>query len=136
MGVTSLLDSADPGHTVRHPIGGDLAAHRQQVREFLAPLDLGGQASEDFVLAVDEAIVNVLEHAGGRGTLILTRGGGEVSAQVCDRSGRLIPDDAGLEPPSPGAPRGYGLYLIRQFCDDVRITRLVDGTCVQMTLRL
>src|SRR5690606_4066288 len=76
---------------------------------YLAALGFDHRRRVDFVLAVNEALGNVLDHTDGPGTLTLRCDGEHVVAEISDTAGLLTDPDAGTSPPPPGAPRGYGL---------------------------
>ncbi|WP_338055743.1 ATP-binding protein [Streptosporangium subroseum] len=48
---------------------------------------------EDLLLAANEAAVNVLEHGGGSGTLTVWHDETELTFDVVDTTGRLVPQD-------------------------------------------
>src|SRR5690606_9861031 len=102
------------GAFLRHPITEDLSFLRRQVDDYRAALGFGHRRRVDFVLAVNEALGNVLDHTDGPGTLTLRCDGEHVVAEISDTAGLLTDPDAGTSPPPPGAPRGYGLWLMRE----------------------
>nr|PZN37167.1 MAG: hypothetical protein DIU60_25265 [Actinomycetota bacterium] len=123
------------GAFLRHPITEDLSFLRRQVDDYLAALGFDHRRRVDFVLAVNEALGNVLDHTDGPGTLTLRCDGEHVVAEISDTAGLLTDPDAGTSPPPPGAPRGYGLWLMRELCDAVEIAAGGHGSVVRLRMR-
>lgn len=119
----------------RYPVTDDLTFLRQRVREYLTALGFGERRCSDFVLAVSEALGNVLEHARTPGTLTLSHDAGHVTAEISDSAGLLTDPDAGVSRPPPDAHRGYGLWLMRELCDSVQISADEHGSVVRLRMR-
>ncbi|QYC38190.1 Serine-protein kinase RsbW [Nonomuraea coxensis DSM 45129] len=102
------------------PIDADLAGIRQAVRRFAEEAGLAGERLQNLVLAVNEAVTNVLDHGAGTGSVHLSRAGQGVRVQIVDPAGRLRPADLDRSPPWPPT-HGMGLWVIRQVCDEVRL---------------
>jgi anti-sigma regulatory factor (Ser/Thr protein kinase) len=132
----TVLDPPERGTIVRYPISEDLAFLRGRVHDYLASLGFDERRRMDFVLAVNEAMGNVLDHANASGTLALHHDTKQVVAEVVDTAGLLTDPDAGKTTPPPGARRGYGLWLIRQLCDDVQILHSEGLSCVRLQMTL
>ncbi|MFC6087555.1 ATP-binding protein [Sphaerisporangium aureirubrum] len=112
------------------PITDDLSALRSWIRDYAAEAGMGGVRLQDLVLAVNEAAANVLDHAGGNGHVRVWRDGRSVTVEVRDFAGRLVPAHADAGDPGLNRLRGRGLWLMRQLCDEVRITRRPGGSSV------
>ena len=106
-------------------------AARHQVRRLLA--DAGWDGDVDAVaLAVHEAMVNALRHAGGVTAATAAVDGGTVVVEVRDRGeGFVVPATA--EMPDPAAESGRGLFLIRRLTSAASVTR--SGDEVSLVLR-
>ncbi|MEU6726059.1 ATP-binding protein [Nonomuraea wenchangensis] len=102
------------------PIDADLARIRQAVRGFAQEAGLAGERLQNLVLAVNEAVTNVLDHGAGTGSVHLWRADHGVRVQIVDPAGRLRPADLDRSPPWPPT-HGMGLWVIRQVCDEVRL---------------
>ncbi|GAA1725473.1 ATP-binding protein [Nonomuraea bangladeshensis] len=102
------------------PIDADLAGTRQAVRGFAQEAGLAGERLQNLVLAVNEAVTNVLDHGAGTGSVHLSRADHGVRVQIVDPAGRLRPADLDRSPPWPPT-HGMGLWVIRQVCDEVRL---------------
>jgi anti-sigma regulatory factor (Ser/Thr protein kinase) len=133
-GVT-VLEPPERGALLRYPINEDLAFLRRQVHDYVTALGLGERQRMDFVLAVNEALGNVLDHANAAGTLTLGHDAEHVTAEISDTAGLLTDANAGRTPPPPGANRGYGLWLMRQLCDSVEISADANGSLVRLRMR-
>ena len=130
-----MLEPPGPGAFPRYPITEDLAFLRRQVHEYLVSLGFGERQRIDFVLAVNEALGNVLEHADGTGTLTLRHDADHAIAEISDTAGLLTDPDAGSSRPPPDAYRGYGLWLMRELCDSVEISADERGSVVRLRMR-
>jgi serine/threonine-protein kinase RsbW len=106
-----------------------LAPLRLELRRWLAPLEITGEAQEDMILAVNEAAANSVEHAYPEGTeddtveLIFWTEPDAVCIQIIDH---------GLwqTPPTESLERGRGIPIMRRLMDSVLIHHGPDGTSV------
>jgi anti-sigma regulatory factor (Ser/Thr protein kinase) len=112
------------------PITDDLSALRAWIRGYATAGGLDGVRLQDLVLAVNEAAANVLDHAGGDGYVRAWRDDRFVTVEIRDFAGRLVPAHADAGDPGLSRLRGRGLWLMRQLCDEVRITRHPGGSSV------
>ncbi|MDA0638445.1 ATP-binding protein [Nonomuraea sp. MCN248] len=122
---------------LRCPITADLALLREHVRAFAAASGLSGARLDDLVIAVNEAADNVLEHGGGAGTLNARADDQGIWIDVENSSGSLTAGHLyrhGADPP-PAASRGYGLWIIRRLCDEVRVEQAGDRSLLRMNIR-
>ena len=103
---------------------------RRIIRSWVREIGLDEDRAEDLVLAADEAISNVVDHAypDAPGTLRLRAGprgcGNGVVVAVTDDGDWRVPGD-------PGS-RGRGLLLIRNLADRTHISHGPTGTTVRM----
>ena len=101
----------------------DLPRVRIEVDTCAAWAGLGEPRRGEFVVAVDAVATNAVEHAGGRGQLLLRHLGNELECQVTDSgpgfSADVIPE---LLPGLEGATTGRGLWLARLVTDRLTIT--------------
>jgi serine/threonine-protein kinase RsbW len=120
----------------------NLAAIRDFVRESAAVLDVAPAIISDLLLAVDEAATNVIIHGyrGQPGTIEI-----EVKREAMDAVARVRDDAPPFDPtgvPAPDLarpleerpPGGLGIYLIRQYMDEV-IYRLMPQGGNELTLK-
>ena len=97
---------------------------------------LDEQRQQSLVLAVNEAAINAIEHAGGRGHLVVIQDDqGLLIAQVSDH-GPGLPPGLELVSPEPAAARGRGLWLMRKSCDRVELRGGPSGTTVRLEMDL
>ena len=115
----------------------DVTKLRRAVAEQAVGCGLSGARLADFVLAVHESVVNVVEHAGGHGRLTLWRVDGVIRAVTADH-GEGIPEPylKGAVRPADHDRNGRGIYLIRRLCDGADFRSGPDGTRVRLTMRL
>lgn len=113
----------------------NLAEIRRFVREAATTLDVEPAVINDVVLAVDEAVANIIVHGykGQAGIIEI-----EISRQAETLAIHLRDDTAPFDPtqvPPPDlnvpleerAPGGLGIYLIRQIMDEVVYRPLPQG---------
>jgi anti-sigma regulatory factor (Ser/Thr protein kinase) len=96
---------------------------------------LDAEHAEDFVLAVNEAAGNAVEHGYGTGLLQLWSTPSMLICEVHD-SGQLRDPLPGLAPPHPAEVRGRGLWIARQLCDLLHVWVDEDGTHVRLQVEL
>jgi anti-sigma regulatory factor (Ser/Thr protein kinase) len=106
-----------------------LAPIRLELRRWLAPLEMTGEAQEDMILAAIEAATNSVEHAYPEATgddtveLIFWTEPDAVYIQIIDH---------GLwqTPPTEPLERGRGIPIMRRLMDSVLLHHGPDGTSV------
>ncbi|PRX43378.1 anti-sigma regulatory factor (Ser/Thr protein kinase) [Nonomuraea fuscirosea] len=117
--------------------GARLQATRHAVSGRARGQGLAGERLEDFLAAVNEGVVNAVQHGGGRGRLRMWRADGALLCEVRD-TGPGIPDvvlDTESLPPC-AAPGGRGIWLMRRLSDEVRFSTGPGGTVVRLSMRL
>ncbi|MFI9593979.1 ATP-binding protein [Nonomuraea sp. NPDC052265] len=119
---------------LRCPISADLAFIRDLVRVHGHHGGLSGERLEDLVLAVNEAVTNVLDHGGSAGLVTATRDAIGVCVEILDTAGRLTPDHLDAAGVDPTASHGFGLWVIRQLCDSVAVERTVVGSRLRLRM--
>lgn len=102
---------------------------------------LSGEALVDLEIAVGEALANVVEHGGGLTfTVTCDRHSDRVTVEITDRGIGFQPSPEHEERPDVGAPRGYGIFLMRHLLDGVeylddgarlRLTKMIPPACSQ-----
>ncbi|WP_051759838.1 ATP-binding protein [Herbidospora cretacea] len=121
----------------RWPISDDFSTLREHVKRAARLAGLSGERLEDLALAVHEAVVNVIEHGGGRGELTMWHDGAHLVIEVSDEKGELTAAHVRAEPPPPPSKGGgRGLWLIHQICDEVVISRGAGRSTVSMRTRV
>ncbi len=112
---------------LRHAVAGELATTH-------GPRDV----LEDFTLAVDEMTSNAVRHGGPPVDLFLWSSAEKVVCRITDR-GRGIDDPFAGYGPAHGedlSRGGMGLWLARQLCDHVDVTRTDSSTSVRLIAHL
>lgn len=112
--------------------GPDLAEVRQRVTASAQRVGLDADRAAEFTIAVNEAMINAIQHAGGSADVTITTTGRTITVEIRDRGPGL---SSGIErelPPSD-QPGGRGLWLIRQLCDQVTVHTSPVGTLIRMT---
>ncbi|WP_203975794.1 ATP-binding protein [Planotetraspora silvatica] len=118
------------------PITADLALLREQLHQHAADAGLTGERIDDLVISVNEAAINVLEHGGGSGSVSAWNDGTHLVVEVADTAGLLTPQDLRHQRPSPGATRGFGLWVMSQLCDEVAVDQESGRSRLQLRMRL
>jgi serine phosphatase RsbU (regulator of sigma subunit)/anti-sigma regulatory factor (Ser/Thr protein kinase) len=112
-------------------VPGSLSSLRSVMRVWLTDNGADPHATNDLLLAVGEACMNVIEHAYGAGggsmQIHITIEGDEVVACVRDR---------GQWRPARGTDRGRGIGLMEGAADAVHVEHTHEGTTVTVRRRL
>lgn len=108
---------------------------RHAVAEHALRAGLDAERTADLCLAVHELAVNTLMHTRAPGILTFWTDEDGVACEVQD-SGWIRDPLAGRHPVGPADGHGYGLYLVHQVCDLVRVRTGPDGTTVRVSMRL
>ena len=121
-------------------------SHLLAVRDFISRMarhgGLGPDEVHKIVLAIDEAVTNIIEHGynkGERGTIDLEADWDKDRFQVVIRDSARVFNPEAIPPPDmeehvkAGRKKGLGLFLMRQIMDEVRY-RYKDGVQNELTL--
>jgi serine/threonine-protein kinase RsbW len=114
---------------------GSLSAARRAVQGSFPLDELSEKRAQGFVAAINEGMINAIQHGGGRGNVRLIRTDGRLIAVVEDirqSSPFVLP----RELPSPTAEGGRGLWIIARCCDAARVESGRTGLRVVMELAL
>jgi anti-sigma regulatory factor (Ser/Thr protein kinase) len=86
---------------------------------------------------VDAVASNAVEHAGGRGLLVLHRQGLQLECRISDDGPGFSEEALPARPPGGGrAACGRGLWLTRRMTDRLTISRKLRGTVVTLGMPL
>lgn len=129
-----------------HLVVGNDTKHLMVVRDFVTRLirqsRLAREDENKVVLAVDEAVSNIIEHGyeeGAEGSIELEVEADDSQFKVVIRdTGRLfnpesIPDPNLKDHVQKGQKKGLGIFLMRQIMDEVRY-KFKDGVKNELTL--
>ncbi|WP_202637703.1 ATP-binding protein [Bailinhaonella thermotolerans] len=122
---------------LRRPLTKDpavLRRLRRDVRQYAARAGLAGLPLRNLLFAVNEAVTNVVLHGGARGVLVVRADADAVHVEVIDDSGALSHRHL-TRAPDPGHGPGWGLWLIRQVCDEVRLDHPGGHTRLRLLLQ-
>ncbi|GAA4917306.1 anti-sigma regulatory factor (Ser/Thr protein kinase) [Nonomuraea thailandensis] len=120
---------------LRCPITADLGLIRDLVRLHGRHSGLPDRRLEDLVLAVNEAVTNVLDHGGKSGIVTARAAGGQVVVDVLDFAGLLTHDHLAAARLDRTASHGYGLWLIQHLCDEVVLELVERGSLLSLCVR-
>jgi anti-sigma regulatory factor (Ser/Thr protein kinase) len=109
----------------------DLYSLRAAVAAHAVHLGAHPERVRHLVIIASELASNAVRHGGGRGRLRLWTADGTLRCEVTDEGPGLVdPDRAGRTSPSPLAPGGRGLWVVRQLSDTLTIDSSAGGTTV------
>ncbi|RGA06569.1 ATP-binding protein [Microbispora triticiradicis] len=123
-------------HHQQWPITDDLATLRDDIQRFALAAGLTGARLDDLVIAANEAAINVLEHGGGVGTLVMSSDGAVLAVEVADELGTLRPGAVPGQRPSGRSVRGFGLWLMGELCDSVTIEQVPGRSTIRLSMNL
>jgi anti-anti-sigma factor len=108
-----------------------VATLRRTVGQWATLSGVGDAEAYDLVLAVGEAVTNVVEHA-------YTSVGGQVEVEASIRQGlaRVVIHDRGRWRPSRSDEGGRGLLLMRELMDEVDVVTGPEGTEIRLSQRV
>ncbi len=114
---------------------------RSVVQDYCAALDIADTQTQSIVVAVDEALSNVMKHAyGGDCTqfvsLSCSTRDNELEFEIRDKGSAFNPLDHEVPPPDELRYGGRGLYLIRAIMDQIEYRRDGDSNCVRLSKKL
>lgn len=125
----------------RQPTGVTLErvtlSHLAQIRNVVT--NLAGRAGIDderaahFVIAVNEVVINAIQHGGGAASVTATVVGRKLVVDVRDRGPGLASAPAIARPPDPDSVHGRGLWLAGQLSDNLEVVDSAAGTHVRLT---
>lgn len=121
---------------VSHPRWLRLA--RSVVKDFCAALGIADQQAQSIVVAVDEALSNVMKHAydGDRSkfvSLSCSAAGNELAFEIRDQGAPFNPLDHKAPPPNELRPGGRGVYLIQTIMDRIEYRREGDSNYIRLS---
>jgi anti-sigma regulatory factor (Ser/Thr protein kinase) len=113
-----------------------LPAVRGQVRAAGAHQGLSGNGLYDFVLAVYEALTNVLRHGGGRGQLLLWQHADDLWCEVTDYGPGISGGNLPTRQLATSQLDQRGLWIIRRVCTSCKVTTDATGTRLLLGYRI
>ncbi|MDP4504092.1 ATP-binding protein [Nonomuraea turcica] len=120
---------------LRCPVSDDLGFIRDLVRVSGRHAGLTGERLDHLVLAVNEAVTNVLDHGGAVG-LVTARGTHEgITVEILDIAGRLSAGHLATARIDPTGAHGFGLWVIQHLCDGVGLEQTGLGSLLSLHLR-
>ncbi|MEV7013631.1 ATP-binding protein [Streptosporangium sp. NPDC051022] len=122
-------------HGQHWPIDDDLSGLRDRLLHHATLAGMRGARLDDLLIAVNEAVINVLEHGDGQGTVSFWHDDDGVTVEISDTAGRLAPLDVPPQRPAD-AVRGFGLWLMSRLCDEFSIHQGSGGSLVRLRMRL
>jgi serine/threonine-protein kinase RsbW len=128
--VRSEHDNEPRSFRVTAPDVGDM---RRRVRAAARDAGLDSDDADRFTVAVNEAVINALQHGGGVAEVAIRSDSG-VLVTVADRGPGFAFEQPTPLPP-PDQEHGRGLWLVHALCDDVTIDGGPYGTRVRLRAR-
>jgi anti-sigma regulatory factor (Ser/Thr protein kinase) len=128
-----LPEPGPDAHTVRFT-ARELKRLRQTVGDYARAAGMDRNLITSLVLSVSEIAANSVEHGAGFGTITMWVRGRELICEIADPGGALDDPLPGYIPPEPESPRGYGLWISRQLCDQLELR--TEGGVLRVRLHL
>jgi serine/threonine-protein kinase RsbW len=117
--------------------GSRVTELRHAVAASLRTAGLTGEPLEDFVLAINELLTNVVRHGGGAGWLRLWRDRQDIVCEVSDHGPGLGPAHIGSRHrPGRGTVGGWGLWLAGRLSDRMDVQTGPAGTTIRLATAL
>lgn len=113
------------------PLSPHPGSARHQLRGLLVSSGWEGDV-DAVVLAVHEAMMNAMHHAGGATSATAALDGDRLVVEVRDCGPGFGFDGHAGAQPDPMAERGRGLWLISRIADNYEVERTSDGTCLRL----
>jgi anti-sigma regulatory factor (Ser/Thr protein kinase) len=127
---------AEPALTVHFDLAG-LYKLRSSVAAHAGELGLRGDRLSNLLVVATELATNAVRHGGGAGVLRLWSTDGTLYCQVVDEGpGMPDPHAAGTEQTPIARDGGRGLWLVRQFSDDIEIINHHPGLTFTVSFAL
>jgi anti-sigma regulatory factor (Ser/Thr protein kinase) len=114
----------------------DLQALRAEVSAYANGLGASQDQIDALLIVAVELATNALRHGGGSGRFQLWQHHGAVLCRVSDHGPGMTDPTAGLAAPDPYATDGRGLWMCRQFAQNLDIRTAETGTTITATLDL
>lgn len=112
----------------------DLQALRAEVSAYASGLGASQEQVDALLIVAVELATNALRHGGGTGRFQLWQHNGAVLCQVSDHGPGMADLTAGTAAPDPFASDGRGLWMCRQFAQNLVIRTAATGTTVTATM--
>ena len=107
----------------------DLGEVRSVVDRAARAAGVSADAAHALVISVSELAANAIRYAGGKGRLTVMETAEDVRVEVSD-DGPGLPAGLPEGPPPVDATGGRGLWIVRQLCRDVHVSRSDRGVTV------
>lgn len=120
------------GATLHGVTAPGVAAVRHRVTDAALGVGLAPERAEQFTIAVNEVMINAIQHGGGSADVTVETSPGAVVVTVRDHGGG-IPGDISPRLPSPQTLGGRGLWLVHHLCENVTIDTSTAGTVVTLS---
>ena len=130
--INSGTTPVPPFRTVHTATATTCADVRQHVTAAAGRAGLDADQAARFTLAVNEVMINAVQHGGGSAAVTITSADHRVTVEVSDHGpGIRVPVTVQLPPVD--ALHGRGLWLVRQLCQDVTFTSSDAGLSVRLS---
>jgi serine/threonine-protein kinase RsbW len=134
--VAGMTVSDDPDMHAVDVVQDVTALQCSEIRRRILAAAVRAGLSDDqawrFTLAVNEVVINAVTHGGGRVTVAIQVVGSSLVVEVQDSGGGVPSTVAAGELPPSDAVGGRGIWLAREFCDDLTIHNRDTGALVRL----
>jgi serine/threonine-protein kinase RsbW len=138
--VSECWNMTSPGEADRPPArvrlrsvrAPDVGSIRRRLADVAAGAGVPAERVAPFILAVNEIVINAIQHGGGIADVVIAANGDRLEVEVRDY-GDGIPPDVPTELPPLDQSHGRGLWLARQLCPAVKVRPAGSlGTIVEL----
>jgi serine/threonine-protein kinase RsbW len=123
-----LTVPGEPG-AARRVTAPEIAGLRRHVNDTARRVGLDADRADRYTFAVNEIVINAIQHGGGTAEVAIAAGAGTVTVTVVD-NGPGWSSDIPEELPPPDRTHGRGLWLATRMCDDLTISSSSTGTTI------
>jgi anti-sigma regulatory factor (Ser/Thr protein kinase) len=118
-------------------VDGGVAPARRAVSAVLAACGWSGlDRADDLILAMSEIVTNSIRYGRGRRELRVWTDRETVTCEVSDDGNGPTDPLIGYRPPRPDTVGGRGMWIARQLCDALAITRIGSSTVVRFAVTM
>lgn len=119
------------------PVGvSGVAEVRRRVAEAAHEVGLSPERVASFIIAVNEIVINAVEHGGGTATVTLILDGRNFVVEVVDDGAADWQFSAPTAPPPPDQVHGRGLWLATKLSDALTVDASGSARLIRLTAAL
>jgi anti-sigma regulatory factor (Ser/Thr protein kinase) len=110
-----------------------VAEVRRRVTDAAREVGLSPERAAGFIIAVNEIVINAVEHGGGTAVVTLILRAGSLVVEVADTGSAPWRFSVPTSPPPPDQVHGRGLWLAAKLSDDLTVEAADARRLVRLT---